>query len=131
MLNKSYKILKYIYHNPNITKEEILKKFPEFEKYKNCILEYVLVADNNIDIVGTYEEKLFKEADRLNLNVSEKSSYIEENMPDEENVIDNKLILYSTNLKFDEYYEKKIHDAWLFWFPYTVTTLIAIAALFL
>lgn len=131
MLNKSYKILKCIYHNPNITKEEILNKFPEFEKYKNCISEYVYITDNNIDIVGTYEEKLILEAERLNLNVSEMSSYIEENMPDEENVIDNKLILYSTNLKFDEYYEKKIHDAWLFWFPYTVTTLIAIASLFL
>lgn len=131
MLNKSYKILKYIYRNPNITKEKIVKKFPEFEKYKKCISEYVLVTDNNVDIVEKYEEKLIMEAGQLNLNISEMSAYIEENMPDVKNVIDNNLILYSTNLKFDEYYEKKRHDAWLFWFPYIITTLIAITSIFL
>ena len=131
MLNKSYKILKCIYRNPNITKEKLIRKFPEFEKYTNSISEYVIVTDNNIDIVGAYEEKLIKEAEQLNLNLSKRSSYIEENMPVVKNVIDNNLILYSTNMKFDEYYEKKKHDAWLFWFPYIVTTLIAIAALFL
>ncbi len=131
MLNKSYKILKYIYRNPNITKEKVLKKFPEFMKYEKCISEYVIVTDNNVDIVEKYEEKLIMEADQLNLNISEMSSYIERNMPDIKNVIDDRLILYSTNLKFDEYYEKKKHDAWLFWFPYIITTLIAIAAIFL
>lgn len=131
MLNKSYKILKYIYRNPNITKEKVLKKFPEFMKYENCISEYVTVTDNNADVVGKYEEKLIMEADQLNLNRSEMSSYIERNMPDIKNVIDDRLILFSTNLKFDEYYEKKKHDARLFWFPYIITTLIAIAAIFL
>lgn len=131
MLNKSYKILKYIYRNPNITKEKVLKKFPEFMKYENCISEYVIVTDNNVDVVGKYEEKLIMEVDQLNLNISEMSSYIERNMPDIKNAIDDRLILFSTNLKFDEYYEKKKHDAWLFWFPYIITTLIAIAAIFL
>lgn len=131
MLNKLYKILKYIYHNPNITKEKVLIKFPEFMKYENCISEYVIVTDNNVDIVGKYEEKLILAAEQLNINMSKIPSYIEENMPEIKNVIDDTLILYSTNLKFDEYYEKKKHDAWLFWFPYLITTLIAVAAIFL
>ena len=65
MLNKSYKILKYIYRNPNITKEKVLKKFPEFMKYENCISEYVIVTDNNVDVVGKYEEKLIKSQRKL------------------------------------------------------------------
>lgn len=100
-------------------------------KYENCISEYVIVTDNNVDIVGKYEEKLILAAEQLNINMSKIPSYIEENMPDIKNVIDDTLILYSTNLKFDEYYEKKKHDAWLFWFPYLITTLIAVAAIFL
>lgn len=130
MLKKSYKILKYIYKNPAISKMKVCHKFPDFEKYEHTISSYVIIADNNVDVEQEYEEKLMLEANEKGLNLSEQAAYIRENMKNIENIYDKELVLYSTNLKFDEYREKKGHDMWLFWVPYTITTIIAIIALF-
>lgn len=129
MLNKTYKILKYIHKNPKIKKSDLLMKFSDFEKYQNCISEYVIVTDDNINLEKVEEETLIIEANQLGLSIGETSDYIKNNKARTENSINNSLILYSTNLNFNEYFEKKKHDAWLFWFPYTLTTFIAIASL--
>lgn len=130
MLKKSYKILKYIYKNPTISKGKICEKFSDFERYESTILDYVIIEDNNVDIEQESIEKLILEADEKGMKISEQTDYITENMKDIENVYDEELVLYSTNLKFNEYREKKKRDAWLFWVPYTITTIIAIIALF-
>lgn len=130
MLKKTYKILKYIYKNPNISKSELEKKFSDFGKYQSCISSYVSKTENNVDIERKTEEELIEEAYKLGLNNTELAKYVKEHTPDNvQNITNNSLIFYSTNLTFEEYNEKRKHDTWLFWFPYTITTLIAIASL--
>ena len=129
MLKKSFKILKYIYKNPGVTKERLVQRFPEFDKYRKFISDYVIVEDKNINIESEYEEKLLLEAQKKNLNISETAEYVNNNMLDILNAIDDKQIFYSVNLNFNEFYEKKKHEACLFWFPYIITTLIALFAL--
>lgn len=125
MLKKTYKILKYIYKNPNISKPELEKKFSDFEKYTGCISAYVAKTDKNVN----HLDKFVEEAQKLGLTNGELNQYVSEHMASVQDADDDLLILYSTNLKFDEYREKKKHDTLLFWFPYTITTLIAIASL--
>lgn len=131
MLKKTYKILRHIHRNPNITKEKLNKNFADFEKYHNTISDYVNVVDENIDYEQLCEEKYILDAEKRELNISESAKYVENKMQGIKNVTDDTLIYYSTNLKFDEYCEKKRHDALLFWVPYTITTVLAIASLFL
>lgn len=130
MLKKSYKILKYIYRNPAISKRKISQRFPDFEKYEHTISGYVIIVDNNVDIEQECEEKLVLEANEKGLNLSEQADYIRKNMKNVNNIYDRELVLYSTNLKFDEYREKKRHDILLFWVPYIITTIIAIISIF-
>ena len=80
MLKKSYKILKYIYKNPDISKIKICEKFPDFEIYERTILDYVTISDNNVDIEQEYVEKLILEANEKGLKLSEQADYITENM---------------------------------------------------
>lgn len=129
MLKKTYAILKYIYKNPNISKSELLRNFPDFETYEQCISAYIYVTDNNTDIVSEIDTKLRVEASNKGLNMSEASKYVANNMPDIQNVTDNNLIIYSTNLAFDEYHEKRKRELLLFWLPYSITTVIAICSL--
>lgn len=129
MLKKTYKILKYIYKNPNISKSELEKKFSDFEKYQSCISSYVSVNDTNEDIEEETRSKLNLECQKLGLKIGESAEYVSKHMANVQNITDDSLIFYSTNLTFDEYYEKRKHDTWFFWFPYTITTLIAIASL--
>lgn len=129
MLKKTYKILKYIYKNPNISKSELEKKFSDFEKYQSCISSYVSVNDTNKDIEEETRSKLNLECQKLGLKIGESAEYVSKHMANVQNITDDSLIFYSTNLTFDEYHEKRKHDTWFFWFPYTITTLIAIASL--
>lgn len=129
MLKAAYKILKYINQNPNVSKLKLQEKFSDFEKYETYISEYVFKTNNNVDIEQNTEEKLILKAQNLGFDISQTSKYIKENMENIKNVTDNGLILYSTNLRFDEYKENQTYNAWLFWFPYTITTLIAIASI--
>lgn len=108
MLQKTYKILKYIYKNPNISKSELKKKFSDFEKYQSCISSYVSKTNNNVDIERKTEEESIEEAHKLGLSNAELAKYVKEHTPDNvQNITDNSLIVYSTNLTFDEYHEKK------------------------
>lgn len=129
MLKQQYRILKYIYKNPEIKKSELLQKFPDFEKHERGISEYVYVTNKNKDAVSEIEEKLFKEASEKHLPILESSEYVDKNMPkDIQNITDNSLITYSTKLNFQEYLENKRHDEFVFWLPYAITTFIALVS---
>lgn len=127
MTKQHYKVLKYIHKHQPIRKSDVLKKFPDFEKYLTHISEYLDIEDQNKDIQKSVESQLVKEAKELGLNVGETSEYIQSYMPNDNP--NDSYIFYSTKLLFQEYLEKKRHDAWLFWFPYIITTIIAIASL--
>lgn len=128
MLKTTYKILKYIYKHPSTTRATLLNNFSDFKTYENTINDYVTKVDKNRDLEQEAVEKLFEEASRLNMPIGEQSEYVRNHMPDIQNVTDNSLISYSTNLNFEEHLEKRRHDRWLFWFPYIVTTVIAIVS---
>lgn len=130
MLKRQYRILKYIYKNPEIKKSELMQKFSDFEKYEKSISEYVLVTDKNFDVESEIREKLSCEAMQKHMNNSEISEYINQNIPkDIQNTTNNSLIFFSANLKFQEELENRRRNAFLFWFPYSITTIIAIASL--
>lgn len=130
MVKQQYRILKYIYKNPRITKSSLLKKFYDFEKYKASISEYVHEENENKDIESKIRDSLIADTNGKGMSMSEIENYVKNNMPEDiQNIIDNSLIFFSTNLKFQEYFEKKRHDTLLFWLPYTITTIIAIASL--
>lgn len=129
MLKQQYRILKYIYKNPETKKSKLLQKFPDFEKYERSISEYVYVTSKNNNTVSEIEEKLFNEANEKHLSILESSEYVRNNMPkDIQNITDNSLITYSTKLNFQEYLESNRHDEFVFWLPYTITTFIALVS---
>lgn len=123
MIKQHYKVLKYIHRHKKISKAELLKKFPFFESCLTYISEYVYVEDENEKNQNAIKDSLVIKAKELNLNIGQTSEYINANMP--ELPYDDSLVFYFTKLSFQEYLEKKRHDAWLFWFPYTITTIIA------
>lgn len=130
MLKQQYRILKYIYKNPEIKKSALLQKFPDFEKYERSISEFVFQNDSNQDIVEKTRDQLIHEADKKGLSVAQINAYVNNNMPkDIQNITDYSLITYSTNLEFQKFFEKKRHDTLIFWFPYAITTLIAFSSI--
>lgn len=126
MLNREYRILKYIYKNPKITKSKLLQKFHDFEEYETSISEYVFEESKNIDNVSETRGFLINKAVDSKMPIREVSKYVDANMPDVENIIDNSLIFFSAKKSFKEYLEKRRHDRWLFLFPYAITTMISI-----
>lgn len=129
MLNRTYRILKYIYKHPKITKAKLVEKFRDFEKYQSCISEYVIVENENRDKESEIREELVLKASELGLSIGEQCEYINSNMPENiDNSIDNSLIFYSTNNLFQLEIEHRRHDARLFWIPYSITTIIAAVA---
>ncbi len=129
MLNRTYRILKYIYKHPRITKARLLEKFRDFEKYQSCISEYVIVENENRDRESEIMEKLILKAGELGLSIGEQCEYINANMPEDiDNPVYNSLIFYSTNNLFQLEIERRRHDARMFWVPYIITTIMAIIA---
>lgn len=127
MLNRTYRILKYIYKHPRITKAKLLEKFRDFEKYQSCISEYVIVENESKDREYEIMEKLILKAGELGLSIGEQCEYVNANMPENlDNSVDNSLIFYSANNLFQLEIERRRRDARMFWVPYTITTVIAI-----
>ena len=105
MLNSEYKVLKYIYKHPEVSFKKLKCKFPKFEN--------------------------------LNTTLRRLDSYIEWSKM-EELVDDNNI--YTGNFHFvddstfeisredEQLIEKKQHEFWAFFFPYAITTLIAVAS---
>lgn len=128
MVKRQKKILMYIYKNPNSTRSTILREFPDFVKYECASLEYLIITNEHISPDELLKQKLREEAMELGISVGLISEYVEEHMQNDEpesvpEPDDQKF--YSTNLKFQEYLEKRRRDAFQFWFPYGITTLIA------
>lgn len=125
MLNREYRILKYIYKHPKITKLKLLQKFHDFEEYQTSISEYVFEENKNKDDISETRDCLVNQALDAEMSIGEISEYVKKNMPDIENIVDNSLIFFSTKKSFKEYLEKRRHDRWLFLFPYAITTMIS------
>lgn len=128
MVNRQRKILKYIYKHPRSTHSTIIREFPDFMEYKDASIEYLIISNEYIDPEKAQEDKLLQEASKLRISIPETYKYVEEHMPKDKLVSvpdpsDHKF--YSTNLKFQEYLEKRRHEAFRFWIPYGLTTLIA------
>lgn len=101
MRTRDYKVVRYIKHHPGITKESLYKKFNflNAETYK-YIKDY-------IDIEHPEPELNDNGNPTGNWVVGESSTF-------------------SINHFGEEILEKRRHDKWLFWFPYIVTTIIAL-----
>lgn len=67
MLNREYKMLKYIYKHPRVTKSAMLKKFPDFDKYRSIICEYAFEENENADTKSATQSKLFQQAREMGL----------------------------------------------------------------
>lgn len=102
MRTRDYKVLKYVKRHPEVTKKKL------YEKYSFLESDYRYIS------VFLYIENQEPEFD----NGMPTGRWI---------VTDNST--YALNHSGYEQLEKKRHDTWLFWFPYIITTLIAIASL--
>lgn len=128
MLNYEYRILKHIRKNPNITRKNIIEKFDKFEKYENSISDYVFKDDKNADKSPEPKEEIIASISRSNIPIGMQAGYLDENTSDAQIESNDSLIFFSTNRYFELEVERRRREAWLRWFPYTITTLIAIAS---
>lgn len=98
MRTRDYKVLKYVKKHPEVTRENLYKKFDFLNS------DYRYVADCLI--------------------IENQQPAFENGLPTGRwGVVDNST--YRLNHFGYEQLEKKQHDAWLFWFPYAITTIIA------
>ena len=65
------------------------------------------------------------------MHVLELPEYTNGEIEPPEECFDNDYVYYSLNNSGYEHLEKRQHDAWLFWFPYIVTTIIAASSVIL
>ncbi len=98
MRTRDYRVLKYIKRHPEVTRENLYKKFDFLEK--------------DYEYVSPY------------LKIDNKQRIVEDGMDTgKEEVVGSST--YVLNHAGYEKLEKKRHDTWLFWFPYVITTIIA------
>ena len=100
---KEMKVLKYIKKHENTTKKKLCKKFPYFEDVYNQIKCY-----------APYEG---------NQPVKDKNG----NETGEYEWID--LSTFSLNREGINFFKQRRNEAWVRWFPYAITTLIALSSI--
>lgn len=104
MLNSEYKVLKYIYRHPDVSFKKLKKKFSKLNlsivlRRQGHYLEWTKLEETQ-DKNGAYTG---------NYQFSDDS-------------------IFYVSYSGEEYIEKKQHDFWTFFFPYAITTLIAISS---
>lgn len=114
------KILYYLKNHYSVSRSEILRAFPHFDNVYDYIKFALDKTDNNEEI---YKDKLDKY--NLYLHVLKYPDYVNGEIEPPEPCYDNDNIYYSLNNSGYEYLEQKRRKAWMFWFPYIVTTIIA------
>lgn len=114
------KILKYLKKKKKVNEKQVTEKFPDF--------------DENYWFISTYIDKVDlsqKDFDDLMVEFNQKR-FVDKTIPEDaeppEYQPNTERIFYQLSREGHEYFYKKRHDAWLFWFPYIVTTLISIVA---
>lgn len=121
ILKDECRILKYIKENPDITKSELLRKFPHFDNIRKDIIHCLDETNKNHDIFkekeDDYNEKLY---------VYQIPEYVSGEIDPPEFIENNDNITYRINRAGREYFEKKHHDFWFFILPYGITTFIAL-----
>lgn len=121
-----YKILCYIKKNYSVSKSELLRVFPHFDNVYSYIKFALDEEDKNEEI---FQDKLEKY--NYYLHVLELPEYVNGEIQPPEVCSNNDYIYYTLNNSGYEHLEKRQRDAWLFWFPYTVTTIIAASSVIL
>lgn len=105
MLNSEYKVLKYINKHEGVSFKTLLHKYKTFNSTLPCISSYLRIED---------KKQMFDENDDPN------GEY--------ETVLESKF--YTTH-QAKEYIESKSMHFWSFFFPYAITTALAIASILL
>ena len=105
MLNSEYKLLKYISKHPDVSFKKLKNKFRKFENLTTTLRR-----------LDTYIEwsKMEESANENNIPTG---NY---------HFVDDSTFNISRN--GEELIEKKNHEFWSFFFPYAITTLIAVAS---
>lgn len=101
MRTREYRVLKYIKKHPKVTKEKLYKKFDFLKDDYKYVSEYVYISDLQPDVVDGVVTYSWVAVDTST---------------------------YELNHLGEEQLERKQHDACLFWFPYIITTIIALAS---
>lgn len=101
MLKYEYKILKYIYRHEGKSAKQLTEKFPYIDDYYFRIKKYL------------DEEPA--------INIYSESVCAKKGLDENETVI-------CINLEGEEIVERKRHEFWSFFFPYAITTLVALAS---
>lgn len=119
------KILKYIKrqtrkHVP-ISEAALMQKFNNFNKKYMNLSSLIVRNDTGEEEFIKRESKFY--ASQKNVNVNETLTF------NELYVADPKKVFYTLSRQGYQYLYDKQHNTWLFWFPYTITTLIAIASI--
>lgn len=96
-------MLKFIKKKKRVSEAVLLEKFNDFDSKR---MNFSLLIVRTDEGEKEFEEKFEEE--------------YEEN-PSK--------VFYTLSREGYQYFDDKTHERWLFWFPYTITTLIAIASL--
>lgn len=120
MLKREHAILKYIKKNQPVSEKDLRDKFTNFDLCITYISSFIVKRDTD---EAKRQEDMIKFFDsQRDVPVGKVKEYVSD-LP-----INQHHILYTLSHCGEEYFEKKTHDAWLFWFPYAVTTIIAMVA---
>lgn len=112
------KILKYIKKRGSVSELELRQKFKSFETDKYYISSLIQTRDLNEEESEMRRIQYYSSRDEsIPVGLQE---------PYEDDIESNPYyITYTLSRAGYEYFYQKRHDAWLFWFPYGITTLIA------
>lgn len=105
MLNSEYKVLKYIYKHPDVTFEKLTTKFCKFENLNTTLRR----LDSFIEW-----SKMEESVDENNISTGN-YHFVNDSA-------------FNISRNGEELIEQKQHEFWAFFFPYAITTLIAVSS---
>lgn len=115
------KMLKFIKKKKRVSEAVLLEKFNDFDsKRMNFSLLIIRTDEGEIEF-GENKAKFY--ASQKGIPIGQ-----QKNFPEEYEENPNK-VFYTLSREGYQYFDDKTHERWLFWFPYTITTLIATASL--
>lgn len=116
------KILKYIKKNAPVAEPELTSKFYDFEHDRYYISSLIDRRDLNEEERQRREAEYYQNIDK-DIPVGQQKPY------EADFEYSPYHVFYSLTRAGQQYFDDKRRDAWSHWFPYTITTIIAIASL--
>lgn len=114
-------MLKFIKKKKRVSEAVLLEKFNNFDSKRMNFSLLIVRTDEGEKEFEEKQTKFYASQTGIPLNKQEK---FEEEYEENTNKV-----FYTLSREGYQYFDDKTHDTWLFWFPYTITTLIAIASL--